>query len=193
VLVGATIKTGFELDLLHLTHSHSSGLQVIQRYRSYTLFIQFTVTHTHYVSQFSLVVSWQRMYNSLTITSDHAWSIFSLSNSFPAIILQLTIPKTRLHSIPLLPNSFAGRLTSRNFSLHFTASATLRGSVFCVLLQPLRKDHRITASILKEACLLVRYLAIDVIFRTFASAGMCLAIRCLAMGLHVTIYFYVAI
>jgi hypothetical protein len=37
-------------------------------------------------------------------------------------------------------------------------------------------------------CLLVRYLAINVLlFRAFASAVMCLASRCLAMGIYVTL------
>jgi hypothetical protein len=30
---------------------------------------------THYDSQSSLVVSWQRIYNSLTVTSNHTWSL----------------------------------------------------------------------------------------------------------------------
>jgi hypothetical protein len=44
------------------------------------------------------------------------------------------------------------------------------------------------ACIVDEACLPLLCLAIDVLlFRVFASAGMCLANRCLAMGIHVTI------
>jgi hypothetical protein len=43
-----------------------------------------------------------------------------------------------------------------------------------------------TASIVKEACLLIRCLAMDFLFRAMALAGMCLPSRCLAMGIHVT-------
>jgi hypothetical protein len=46
-----------------------------------------------------------------------------------------------------------------------------------------------TASIFKEACLLIRCLAMDVLFlRALARAGMCLPSRRLAMGMHVTFY-----
>jgi hypothetical protein len=51
-----------------------------------------------------------------------------------------------------------------------------------------------TASIVKEACLLIRCLAVDVLMlRTFASAGMCLPSRCLEMGIHVTIFISIFI
>jgi hypothetical protein len=51
-----------------------------------TLFTQLgatgiTHTHTHYGSQSSLVVSWQRIYDSLTVTSDHHEVYFSQHNS----------------------------------------------------------------------------------------------------------------
>jgi hypothetical protein len=44
-----------------------------------------------------------------------------------------------------------------------------------------------TASIVKEAYLLIRCLAIDAKLRAFASAGICLPSCCLAMNVHVTI------
>jgi hypothetical protein len=45
-----------------------------------------------------------------------------------------------------------------------------------------------TASVVKKACLMIRCLAMDVLFlRALARAGMCLPSRCLAMGIHVTI------
>jgi hypothetical protein len=44
------------------------------------------------------------------------------------------------------------------------------------------------ASLLKEACLLIRCLAIDVLLlHTLAPIGMCLPSRCLAMSLYVAI------
>jgi hypothetical protein len=52
-----------------------------------------------------------------------------------------------------------------------------------------RTPQETPSSIVKEACLLVRYLAVDVlIFRAFPSAGMCLPSRCLAMDMHVIMY-----
>jgi hypothetical protein len=55
--------------------------------------------------------------------------------------------------------------------------------------QKLTRDHAENiASIVGEACLLIRCLATDVLLmRTLASAGMCLPSRCIAMGLYVTI------
>jgi hypothetical protein len=45
-----------------------------------------------------------------------------------------------------------------------------------------------TASIVKEACLMIRYLATDaILLRALALAGMCLPSRCLAVGECVTI------
>jgi hypothetical protein len=54
-------------------------------------------------------------------------------------------------------------------------------------LLPLCTDHaENTASIVKEVCLLIRCLAMNVLlFRAFASAEMYLPSRCLAVGMHV--------
>jgi hypothetical protein len=46
------------------------------------------------------------------------------------------------------------------------------------------------SSIVKNACLLVRYLAMDVLLLRARVAGMCLPTRCLAIGIHVNIYTY---
>jgi hypothetical protein len=43
-------------------------------------------------------------------------------------------------------------------------------------------------SIVDKACLMIRCLALDVMLRTYASAGMCLLSRCLAMDLCHSIY-----
>jgi hypothetical protein len=49
-------------------------------------------------------------------------------------------------------------------------------------------DHAEIASIVKEACLLIRCLAMDVILLLdLAPAEMCLLSRCLAMVLYVTL------
>jgi hypothetical protein len=59
-----------------------------------------------------------------------------------------------------------------------------------LLIQPRGGTIENTAfSIVAKACLPRRGLEIDVLlFRAFSSAGMCLASRCLVMGIHVTIH-----
>jgi hypothetical protein len=52
-----------------------------------------------------------------------------------------------------------------------------------------RTPWKTLSSVVKDACLQLRCLAIDVLlFCVFASVGMCLPSRCLAMGIHVTVY-----
>jgi hypothetical protein len=70
--------------------------------------------NTHEGFQFSLVVSWQQIYNSALSLQITYEVFFSQPNSFLVIILQLPIPKTGLGSIPLLSSSCLGRLASRN-------------------------------------------------------------------------------
>jgi hypothetical protein len=56
----------------------------------------------------------------------------------------------------------------------------------------LHRPRRKTASIIKEACLLLRCLAMYVLLlRAFTSTGMCLPGRCLAMGY--TSQYYVSL
>jgi hypothetical protein len=108
------------LDLL-TPYTQYSRLQAITALSlMYTLYS--SPLHTHYVSQSSPVVSWQRIYSrtvSLSLQITHE-VFFSPPNSFLDIILQLPIPKTRLNSIPLLPSSYPGWLEPRNSTLHFT-------------------------------------------------------------------------
>jgi hypothetical protein len=52
-----------------------------------------------------------------------------------------------------------------------------------------RTPPKTPSSIVKNACLLVRYLAMDILLLGSLSLGMCLPTRCLAMGVHVTIFF----
>jgi hypothetical protein len=44
-----------------------------------------------------------------------------------------------------------------------------------------------TASVVKEVCLLVRFLAMDVLMLHAYALRECLQSRCLAMGIHITI------
>jgi hypothetical protein len=60
---------------------------------------------------------------------------------------------------------------------------------FCELICKDQEEN--TASIFKEACLLVRCLAMGVLLlRVLAPARMCLPSRCLAIGLYVTLCIY---
>jgi hypothetical protein len=108
------LQTGFWIGWLDLLtpYTHNSELQAITALSLiYTL--QSSPLHTHWGSQSSLVVSWQRIYSSLSLQITHE-VFFSEPNSLLSIILHLPIPKTGLNSIPLLPRSYPGRLVSRN-------------------------------------------------------------------------------
>jgi hypothetical protein len=80
------LLTGFWIGWLDLSapYSHNSGLQAVTALSLfYTLYS--SPLHTHYGSQSSLVVSWQRIYNNLTVISNHTWSLLSchfLSSTF---------------------------------------------------------------------------------------------------------------
>jgi hypothetical protein len=119
----------------------------LQRYRWFTHFT---------VHRYTLVVSWQRIYHSLTVTSNNTWSLLFKHNSFLAIILQLPVPKTRFHSVPLLPAGW------RPETRHFISR--LLGRVFwlCPFITPRHGPHK-KLFVVKEAYLLVRCLAMDVL------------------------------
>jgi hypothetical protein len=68
--------------------------------------------HTHKGSHSSLVVSWQRIYNSLAVTSNHTWDQFTFCH-----YSALPIPKAGFNAISLLPSSYPGRLASRKSTL----------------------------------------------------------------------------
>jgi hypothetical protein len=80
---------GFGLDdwtYWHLIHVHSTwNYRQVQRYR-YFHTLQFTVTPTS-VFSLLLVVSWQRIHNSLTVIVAHYEVFVAQPNSFLAIIL----------------------------------------------------------------------------------------------------------
>jgi hypothetical protein len=98
------------IDTLYKVLGSTGNYSAIAIYTLYS-----SSLHTHQGSQSSLVVSWQRIYNSLTVTSNNTWSLLFTSQliSF-AIILQLPISKTQLNSVSLLPGSYPDRLASQN-------------------------------------------------------------------------------
>jgi hypothetical protein len=111
---------------------------------------------------------------------------------FLALILRLPIPKTRLHSIPLLSGSYPGRLASRSSTLHFRLHyCTIFGRVFwrCPFITPRHGPHRKHSLYCWQGVFTGPLPLIDVqLSRTFACSAMCLPSRCLAMGIHVTIF-----
>jgi hypothetical protein len=154
------------LDLLTPYTQHSE-LHATQRYCLPTLYS--SPLHTHQDSQSSLVVSWQRIYNSLTITSNHTLSsLHSLINFF-RVLPQLPTPKSRLNSIPLLPSSYPGRLASRNSTQFYTAPASFATLSFMTTLHGSRRKH--VHSIVEKACLHLRCLEIDVLLLRVGSGG----------------------
>jgi hypothetical protein len=100
--------------------------------------------HTHKDSQCSLVLSWQRIYNRLTVTSNHTisplWTPYFLSCHFFSITFDCHLQFLRLLFYTL------SRLVTVPF---YNASA--------------RTPRKTPSSIVKYACLLIRYLAMDVL------------------------------
>jgi hypothetical protein len=183
-VVAWLIRRGLNwLDLLHVIHSHNSGLQVLRRYRCSAHFAVLRYTQTHWGSQSSLAVFCQRTDNSLTAISHHTWSLFSTACLFLTFFCSCQFGKLDPILIPLHPSSYPGRLASRNSSIHFSTTVlccrTLLYNVFARTTQK-------TVSVVKEACLLIRSL----LLRALAPAGMCLLNRCLAVGLYVTILWH---
>jgi hypothetical protein len=163
------------IGLLHLIHSHNSGLQAMQCYR---WFIHFTVhpyvTHTHTRILSSLVVSWQQIYHSVSLQI--TWSLLitvtflschysAAANSvqFQAHILEGWHPETRLFTSRLL---FYTDLGCQTFLYYHFSRTTQK-----------------TASIVDTDLLLSngRHIVARV-----SLCGNVLPSRCLAMGLYVT-------
>jgi hypothetical protein len=164
------------LDLLHLIHSHSSGLLVMQRYR-YSTHFQLTVAHALGFSVFTSRILATDLSEFHCNFKPHVKFFWHRLIPFLTIILQL--PVLRLDSTTLgycstlfctMPTLSLLPLSCRTLLI-----ATLHGppgkhSVHCwrsLFSAPLPSN---TCPIL--ACLCV--------------AGMCLATCCLAMGIHVT-------
>jgi hypothetical protein len=88
----------------------------------------------------------------------------------------------RLDTIQFL-SSYPSKLASRNSIRHSTSCC------WTLLYDYFARTTQKTAYIVMEACFLILYLAMNVLFlRAFASAGMCFPSRCLTMGIHVTMW-----
>jgi hypothetical protein len=80
IRVEVTYKTGFGLDnwiYWHLIHSQLGTIRNTALALFYTLSV-----HRCIYSQPSLVVSWQRIYNSLSFTSNHTWNLICIYHFF---------------------------------------------------------------------------------------------------------------
>jgi hypothetical protein len=168
-----TYKTGFGLDdrIYCTLYIHTT-----REYRQYSAIaglhnFQFTVTHALVSSVITSRIL-ARIYHGLTVTSNHTWSLL-FTAEFPSCHFSATAGSRRLDS-PLSTTVLYSVASSQRQSHIATDGQT---------------DHaENTTSILKEACLLIRYLAIDVLLlSSLAPKGMCLPSRCLAMGLQVII------
>jgi hypothetical protein len=124
----------------------------------------------------SLVVSWQRITVSLSFIDK---VFFSLPNSFLTISSQSA--RTAI---------FRTRPDSRHLFQPLTTDSKFHSMLQNPSLQPLCTDHaENTAYIVKEMCIVIRWLAMNVILlRAFAPVGRCLPSRCLAVALCVMIF-----
>jgi hypothetical protein len=89
-------------------------------------------------------------------------------------------------------SSYSGRLASRLFisRLHYFSYFYFVPFSVSFYNSSARRTQEIHF-IVKVACLLCHWLAMDVLlFGTFVSAGMCLASRCLAICIHVTLCWH---
>jgi hypothetical protein len=138
--------------------------------------LHFTVTHA-LSSQSSLVVSWQRIYNSHNVTSNHTWSplctakflFFFCHYSATANSIQFLCSQTHI----LAGWSLETRLSLLNWNLfynHFAKTTQKTQSFYCwegVFTAPLHSK----GSYLNVACV-------------FVATGMCLSSRCLAINVY---------
>jgi hypothetical protein len=129
------------LDLLHLIHSHSSGLQVIQLHR-YSTHFQFTVAHAVGFSVFTSRILATDLSHSHCNFKSHVKS--SLPRLIPFLPLFCSCQLRRLDSTRLDYGSILSRLPTVP---SYNTSA--------------RTPRKTPSSIFKNAALLVRYGAMD--------------------------------
>jgi hypothetical protein len=129
-------------------------------------------------SQSSLVVSWQRIYNSLAVLTAHIKSYFCRLTSLYSVVLlcvSLYSFNSHSHSSETLLSQFC------------TSTTTSFGTLLSYI--HFARTPRKTACIVDKACSPRRCLATEILlFRTSASEGMFLATRCIAMGMARTTY-----
>jgi hypothetical protein len=129
--MGAWLLNGFWNGRLNLSapYTDNSELQAITALSlNYTLYS--SPLHTHYCSQSSLVVSWQRIYNSLTVTAAHIKSSWhSVIPFVPFLLNHLRLPSPELGPVLLAasdPRYVASRRTQRITPLLNNSSVVVR-------------------------------------------------------------------
>jgi hypothetical protein len=154
------------LDLLHLIHSQL-GTTCNYSASADLHTVQFTVTHVLEFSVFTSRILATDLHQSHCHFKSHVNSsshslVPFLSYCATANSVQLQAPKllSRRAGVSSL-GSVLNSITTLYSAEHFA------------------RNTQKTASVIKEACLLIRYLAVDVLLlHAFASAGKCLPSRC---------------
>jgi hypothetical protein len=160
------------LDLLHLIHSHSSGLHAIQRYR-YSTHFQFTVAHALGFSVFTSRILATDLSQSHCNFKSHVKS--SCHRLIPFLpFLRLPIPRlnsTALDYCSILLCTPSPTVAPALLNTSYNHFVWISRKTPCIVV-PLPINRR---PIIACSCV----------------ADMCLHTRCLAMGIHVTIYIKV--
>jgi hypothetical protein len=164
---------------LHFIHSHVSGLQAIQHYRYFAHF-QYTVAHAlGFLAFTSRILTTDLSQSHCNFKSTVTSSVHRLIPFLP--FLQLPIPQTRLDYCCIILPCFYYCCIFQLLSYPTLLITTLHA--------PHGKHHLLLSRMRVYSCCL----ATDVLlFCTFASAGIHLPTRCLAMGIQITIYSKIA-
>jgi hypothetical protein len=152
--VGVTYRPGFGLDdwIYCTLYIHNSGLQVLQSYR-YPAHSQFTLAHALGFSVFtSRILATDFTTVSLPLKLIHEVCL-AQSNSCVTISAATNSDDSTQFNF-----SYPARLASRNSTL-FSRLLSILHNYSYVLPNTFHGPRRNTTFIVKEACLLVRYLA----------------------------------
>jgi hypothetical protein len=161
------------LDLLAPYTQYSELHTIIALSLIYTFYS--SPLHTHYGSRSSLVVSCQRIYDSLTVTTAHMKSsLHSLFPFLPFLLNHLRLPTLTILSQAHIPAGWRleNQLTLLNWTLFFLFERTTQKTLplYCwkgVFTAPLHSNG-----------------SYSIVACVFFAAGMCLTSRCLAMNVH---------
>jgi hypothetical protein len=146
------------LDLF-TPYSRNSGLQAIQLYRCFHT-LQFTVTHTLGFSVFTsriMATDFNTVIISVSLYLQHTWSLLVTAQFLSCHYSAATNSEDSTQfnsSVPKLISRYSG-VSKHNSSLYFMLLNTCLWSL-CT-------DHAENTTYVKEACLLIRCLAVDVL------------------------------
>jgi hypothetical protein len=131
---------------------------------------QFTVTHSLGFSVFTRRILATDLWQSHCNFKAHMKSsLHRLIPLLPFLLIYLTMPCPELDNLTTI----------------------LSNDLLCPFISLRQGPHRKHSLSIVEVCLLIRCLITDVLLlRAYASAGMCIPNRCLAMNLYVTMYLW---